>query len=288
MLAVLAAAVVVSRPGHGQSDAKPKKLSVKVLRKKGEAAFLPTKQEIAAAQEVEEREVEDRIPAHLPIKVKVKNPEKVKDLKNDKWLGDMEVEVRNTGERPIYFLRIMVSFVDVKKDSGDGIGYSLVYGRMALIDVGNRAEPEDVPLLPGETHAFKLDEEYVKGWNWHRTKVEIKPHPKKIAVRFSVLSFGDGTGFVRSDGVPVPNKKSSYEEEKKSGRVELAAVAGPPCSPNTPFDLASLLVPANSLPVLFYPLKTGDATTAVAAAHPARPTTGTITSLGTAARRGKW
>jgi hypothetical protein len=256
-LALSAAAVVASRPGHGQSAARPKKLSVKVLRKQGDFPLLPTRQEAAEARKAEEREVKDRIPAHLPIKVKVKNPEKVKDLNNDKWLGDMEIEVKNTGTKPIYFLRIMVSFVDVKKDSGDGIGYSLVYGRMGLIDVGNRAEPEDVPLLPGETHVFKLHEEYVKGWNWYRTRVEVKPQPKKIAVRFSVLSFGDGTGFVRSDGVPVPTKQSSYEGEEKSGWAEIASAAGPPCPPNSPFELASLLVPANSLPVLFYPLEPG-------------------------------
>ncbi|HEU4593679.1 MAG TPA: hypothetical protein VFS10_00830 [Pyrinomonadaceae bacterium] len=288
-LAVLAAAVVVSRPGHGQSDAQPKKLSVKVLRKKGESAFLPTKQEMAAAQEVEEREVKDEIPAHVPIKIKLRNEKKAKDLNNDRWLADLEIEVRNTGTKPIYFLRLGMSFVDVKKDSGYGIGHAFVYGRMDLIDIANRAEPEDVPLLPGETHVFKLDEEYIKGWNWYRTKVEIKPQPKKIRVYMSVISHGDGTGYVATDGTPVSDrKKSSYEGERKSGLAELASVGGPPCPPNSPFELASLLVPANSLPVLFYPLKTGDATTAAAAAHPARPTTGTIMSPGTAARRGRW
>lgn len=256
----MAAAVVVARPGPSQSDARPKKLSVKVLRKKGDFALLPTRQEIDEARKAEEREVKDEIPAHVPIKIKLKNEEKVKDLKNDRWLADLEIEVRNTGPKPIYFLRLGMSFVDVRKDSGNGIGYALVYGRMDLIDIANRAETEDVPLLPGETHVFKLHEEYVKGWNWYRTKVEIKPQPKKIRVYFSVLNYGDGTGYVRTDGVPVPNRKrSSYGEGKKRGPVEMASVAGPLCPPNTPFDLASLLVPARFLPVLFYPLKTGGA-----------------------------
>ena len=60
------------------------------------------------AQEAEkkEREVVDRIPKHLPIKVKVKKPEKLKDAKNDDWLDDMELEVTNTGTKPIYCLSI--------------------------------------------------------------------------------------------------------------------------------------------------------------------------------------
>ncbi len=251
--------------------------------------------------------MKDEIPAHVPIKIKVKNEEKVKDLNNDKWLADLEIEVKNTGTNPIYFLRLGMSFVDVKKDSGYGIGYDFVYGRMDLIDIANRAEPEDVPLLPGETHVFKLHEEYVKGWNWYRTKVEIKPQPKKVRVYLSVLSHGDGTGYVATDGTPVSDrKKSSYVQEKKSVWAGIASAAGPPCPPNSPFDLASLLIPANLLPVLFYPPKTGDVLAGALppqscctgqgiscakmkmAAHPARPITGTITNPGTTERRGRW
>lgn len=162
----------------------------------------------------EEREVEDRIPKHLPIKVKVKNEAKVKDLKNEEWLRDLEIEVTNTGQKPIYFLRLGVVFVDVKKDSGDEIGYSLVYGRGDLIDIGNQVGPEDTPIPPGGTYAFKLNESYVKGWNWYRTKVEKKPHPKKLAVMFSAINFGDGTGFTGTDGSAIPEKKSSSGNER--------------------------------------------------------------------------
>jgi hypothetical protein len=52
----------------------------------------------AQSPEKEERKIETRIPAHLPIKVKFKYDEKLKDLKNEDWLGDLEVEVTNTGD----------------------------------------------------------------------------------------------------------------------------------------------------------------------------------------------
>lgn len=41
----------------------------------------------AQGPQKEEREIQDKIPPHVPIKVKVKNEEKVKDLKNEKMAG---------------------------------------------------------------------------------------------------------------------------------------------------------------------------------------------------------
>jgi hypothetical protein len=64
--------------------------------------------EFLRAQELEkeERQLEDAIPKHVPIKVKIKaEKEKAfKDLHNEKWLRDLEIEVTNTGTKPIYFL----------------------------------------------------------------------------------------------------------------------------------------------------------------------------------------
>src|SRR5215210_76784 len=131
----------------------------------------------AQSDKKEEREVADKIPKHIPIRVKVKNPEKVNDLNNDGWLGDLEIEVKNTGDKPIYFLRLMLLFEDVKRDSGGQIGYQLLYGRGELIDIENRPEPTDTPIQPGGTYVFRLHQSYVKGWNWYRTKVEKKPQP---------------------------------------------------------------------------------------------------------------
>ncbi len=142
----------------------------------------------AQSPEQQEREIQDKIPAHLPIKVKIKNPEKVKDLENDGWLADLEVEVKNKGTKPIYFLDFFIEFVDVKRDSGDNISYSFQYGRSKLVEVVTELPtPEDVPIEPGATHVFKLHEDYVKGWNWYRRRVEQKPHPKKVRF-FSALS----------------------------------------------------------------------------------------------------
>ncbi len=200
----------------------------------------------------EEREVEDKIPAHLPIKVKLRNAEKVKDLKNDDWMRDVEIEVKNTGDKPIYFLKISLFFIDVKKDSGAQLGYPLEYGRHELLDIENRAKPEDVPIQPGDTVTLKMHEAFVKGWAYYRTKVEKKPHPKKVGLRFHLINFGDGTGFATSGGVPVPNQTSCVGGQ---GGQSAAAVSGARSSgpPDSPRSLLGLLMPASFSPVNFFP-----------------------------------
>lgn len=52
----------------------------------------------------QERQVENTIPKHVPLDVKLtKAKEKNwKDLKNENWARDFEVEVTNTEDKPIY------------------------------------------------------------------------------------------------------------------------------------------------------------------------------------------
>lgn len=57
---------------------------------------------LASSSAAQERIFENNIPAHIPIKIKIKKEkeESFKDLKNEKWLREFEVELRNTGDGP--------------------------------------------------------------------------------------------------------------------------------------------------------------------------------------------
>jgi hypothetical protein len=178
---------------------------------------------------------------------------KVKDLKNEGWLGDLEIEAENTGNKPIYFLRLGLIFADVREDSGNEIGYSLVYGRGQLIDIGNRAEDGDISILPGGTYVFKLHDSYVKGWDWYRTKVEKKPQPKKITIVFGTLNFGDGTGFVGADGTPVPEKQSPASDKKEPSRAEHHLGFRRVHPPDTRPQRTAFFLPAEYSPINFSP-----------------------------------
>jgi hypothetical protein len=169
----------------------------------------------AGIAQSEERELVDTIPKHLPIKVKIKKEKEkaFKDLKNEKWLRDFELEVTNTGDKPIYLLHMILVLPGITAPDGIEIGFSLHYGRKQLVDIETKAGPDDVPIKPGETHVFELSDLTVHSWERFRQR-ENKPDAKKIILHFQVLSFGDGTGFVSTSGIPIPNpsnKKSSLD-----------------------------------------------------------------------------
>jgi hypothetical protein len=158
-----------------------------------------------AQSQSEERVLEDKIPKHLPIKIKIKKEKEkaFKDLKNEKWLRDFELEVTNTGEKPIYFLDFLLIFPEITDPAGHKTGYPLRYGRIELVDLEAKVMPNDIPLNPGESYIFRLPESYVKGWE-RFIKHYSKSQPKKVSLHFRVLNFGDGTGFMWSDGAPFP------------------------------------------------------------------------------------
>jgi hypothetical protein len=165
------------------------------------------------AQSTEEREFENAVPKHLPIKVKLKKEKEkaIKDLKNEKWVRDFQLEVTNTGNKPIYFLSLVIDLPGITAPDGDGIAFSLHYGRSQLASLETRAEPNDVPINPGETYVFSFPDNKQQNWERFRQR-ENKPDAKKLILYFQILSFGDGTGFMRSDGISVPrppNESSS-------------------------------------------------------------------------------
>ncbi len=160
----------------------------------------------AQSDEQEEREVVEKIPRHLPIKVKVKKPEKLKDAQNEDWLGEVELEVTNTGTKPIYYLYISLHLPDVFAPTGHPFALGFKYGRTALIDLDEPVRPDDVPLPPGGVVVLKVPAEQPVLWRRGRAKGD-RPNPKKIELIFRNLNFGDGTGFIGSTGKPLPEGK---------------------------------------------------------------------------------
>jgi len=173
----------------------------------------------AQAPPKEEREFEDKTPQHLPIKFKVKNPDKVKNLQNENWLHDLEIEVTNSSDKPIYFLAFGVIMPEVKSDTGHDMGFILRYGRIELVDYTAPLKPSDAPIQPGESYTFKIPEQNLRGWERFATKRNLpKSGPKKIQLIFNQLNFGDGTGYQALDGKPV----NIHEEQSLNGSCRKA------------------------------------------------------------------
>ena len=255
LLVAPAAITIATRGGHSQGNAGVRR-TVTVLRRQEQLGQPPTAQELAAAQDgpqpaQQEREFEDKIPKHLPIKVKVKNLEKVKNLNNEKWLRDLEIEVTNTGDKPIYYLGLSIELPEVKGPKGHSIGYPLDYGRLDLSDFRNRAQAEDVPINPGGSYVFRVPENWVKGWEGFKIK-EHQPDPRKVQIKFHILHFGDGTGFMTTGGLPVPNSQVSCKGRSKADVVMMTAtLAQPGRAPDSSLQLLFPSLPASYLPVIF-------------------------------------
>ena len=140
------------------------------------------------------------IPKHIPIKVKVKN------INNDKWAHDLEIEVTNKSDKPIYYLSLLV-IPQSDTVADENVAFWLHYGRPQLNNFSTSLLSTDVPLLPNETCVLKIPESSADGWERTRLK-HNKPQPHKIGLVFQALNFGDGTGFLDTQGTPV-NKPDS-------------------------------------------------------------------------------
>lgn len=145
------------------------------------------------------RAVENRIPTHLPIKVKLKN------LDSEEWTRELEIEVTNTVSKPIYALHFALVAPEIKSESGHDMGIVAInFGRSELDDFAAPIRPDDPAIQPGEIHAFAIPEEYRAAWEHFKGRSNLpKDEPKKVRILFNLINFGDGTGFWTTGGVPI-------------------------------------------------------------------------------------
>ena len=156
----------------------------------------------------QERQIENTIPKHVPIEVKItKEKEKNwKDLKNENWAHDFELEITNTGQKPIYALALLL-FFDVPNEYQDYLVTEITYRSPGISNTRSIATADDVPIKPGESKVFKLDPNQVLSWDKRRREKGYRL-PTKVKIMFQLLSFGDGTGLVLDAAVPDPKPSS--------------------------------------------------------------------------------
>ena len=128
----------------------------------------------------------------------------------------MEVEVKNTGSKPIYYLYVILTMTDLVLDNGHPTAFLVAYGRKELAYIETPLEPEDVPIRPGETVTLKIRENQVKGFEHLRD--ERGANPKKIELNMQIINFGDGTGLRGTDGRPyLPKRQTSNAARPEAG-----------------------------------------------------------------------
>ncbi len=174
----------------------------------------------------QERIFENKIPAHIPIKIKIKKEKEgaFKNPRNEKWLREFELELTNTGDKPIYFLYITMDTGVKFEGSGPEIVFPLTYGRAELGDIVTKATSEDIPIKPGETIILTAGDATA----WEKGVREQRwPESTKFRAEIQGLSFGDGTGYFGTELYPPPARRKGAEKDGKSPQSRNARARPP-------------------------------------------------------------
>lgn len=136
----------------------------------------------------------------LPIEIRA-----VRNLcKKEHWLRDLEIEIRNVSNKPIYGVYFLLLLPDDKGPTGLPAGFDLEYGRSELLRIKEHASADDKPFGPGETVIVKADKRIWEGYELRLSNENI-PEQATYKLRMIVvgINFGDGTGFING-GAPYP------------------------------------------------------------------------------------
>ena len=158
------------------------------------------------------RTIENKIPAHVPLQTKFKKDKEEKIKSNKEWYRDFEMDITNTGDKPIYYFALFIQMPDVTSANGATMVFNVFFGRAELVDANVRPEPDDKPLMPKETYTFTIPLKNQISWEaWQ--KKNNKYEVPKLVILFNHLSFGDGTGFMSLDAIPFPIKQEPEGHE---------------------------------------------------------------------------
>ena len=185
----------------------------------------------SSARAQAERVFENTIPKDVPIKVQIKKEKEksFKDLKNEKWAREFELELTNTGDKPIYYLDILM-VTDVKAAAGYRIEFPLQYGRAELGNIVSKPRPDDIPIKAGETRIFKIHPGSSAGVGTGSKERESTTQPTKNPSIVSGTKLRRRNWFVRCRRKALPPSRKQLsglndrveppETERNVGRID--------------------------------------------------------------------
>jgi hypothetical protein len=187
-------------------------------------AFLIKAPLTPSVAQMKDRVLQNNVKKHVPIKLNIKKEKEksFKDLKNRKWVSQFELEVTNTGDKPIYFLYI--TLISDVQFGGTPLVFPLMYGRAELGDIITRAESEDIAIKPGETYVFTIHPGQIEAWEIAVSKGQWSD-ATRLDAELQTLSFGDGTGYFANTPYPPPGLEKLIREKPGEARSSCADTA---------------------------------------------------------------
>ena len=155
----------------------------------------------------EERKFKSKEFRDMPLRVR-----KVENLQSQTWPNDLEIEIENISNKPIYFINAVLEFPDDPAPNGSS-GIKFKFGKLENMDIARLAQPEDEHVDPGKTVVLKVSQVYRKGLMARQQKT---PHNfKKLDFWFEIISFGDGTGYEGTQFLDLKKQPVQPEGVKK-------------------------------------------------------------------------
>jgi hypothetical protein len=159
----------------------------------------------AFAQNAEKPEIVKDMPKGLPLKTEILAPVKAED-----YPEKIRIKVTNTGNQPIYSLRLRLVIETGEILSGpDGKRAwktePLTFGRYELnTGIGEEPNADDPYIRPSGYYVFSLSKPSQDAYKNSKERGGFL-QPLFYRLEFSDLSYGDGSGFTRG-GVPFSKK----------------------------------------------------------------------------------
>lgn len=150
----------------------------------------------------------------------------IRNLQSDNWAEDLEIEIKNTSEKPIYYIRLVLTLNEIKLPPNYyPLGFIIKYGNDRHINVGSLAEADEPSIKPGENYVLKIPMDQIEGWK--RKQAEYNPPPvTRVELYFNVINYGDGTGYLGEKPQSNPPKKRSSNTSPPSQVVSRSSSLG--------------------------------------------------------------
>jgi hypothetical protein len=174
-----------------------------ILRKKDLRKLAASASEIAElrrkVQEKEKRDLKTREFKDMPVKIHA-----IRNVDSETWYKDLQIEIKNIGAKPIYFILAYLEFPD-HQPGGRDTGITLTFGDKKNWDIQVPADPQDQHLDPGQTYVLMIPEKARKGLGGEHERVPQQF--KKLDFHMDIINFGDRTGFETGRPLDLRNTK---------------------------------------------------------------------------------
>ncbi|MGB9182041.1 MAG: hypothetical protein WCB68_22625 [Pyrinomonadaceae bacterium] len=160
-------------------------------------------QDDARAPAWDKRQFVIAVSRNVPVEVKLLKEESFEDMSNVNWARDLEIKVKNTGSKPIYFIYVTLEMPEVFFFNTQ-YAIQLHYGRADLVRLTAPTKPDDIPIQPGGSTIFTIPKSSLEMYEMNREQEHLA-NPRTVRFVMNLINFGDGTGLAGIEGQPLPH-----------------------------------------------------------------------------------